>query len=206
MGKLKSKALANGGALHGALADTSSRLITSAVMTCIMLLVATGLSFFLPTALVLLVLFAPGVLTFALGGTLPKMHYAHNLSTNQRLAIERYMEADDETKKSFPKDWMNTVRSASTTGQMDEDYQLAAAAEKLVNVAKKRQQALKIGNDKVEVALLVLTENIESLERDAESRSEVFSEPKTMKKMVGRQVVEVPIPERLRGRGRVQDR
>lgn len=174
MGKLKSKALANGGALHNALADTSSRLITSAVMTCIMLLVATGLSFFLPTALVLMVLFAPGVLTFALGGTLPKMHYAHNLSTNQRLAIERYMNADEDTQKSFPKDWVNTVRSASTTGHMDEDYRLAAAAEKLVETAKKRQKALKVGNDKVEVALQMLTENTESLERDLESRNEVF--------------------------------
>jgi hypothetical protein len=203
MGKLKSNTLAKGGSLYGSLHDASSRAITAAVITCVMLMVATGLSFFLPVGIVLAVLFTPGLLTFAFGGALTRSHYSYNLSTNQKLAIERYMNADVETKKSFPKDWIETVRSASTTGTMDEDYKLALAAEKLVNAAKKRQQSLKLGNDKVEVALQILGEQTESLERDAESLQQIHG-PSTMKQMAGRGTVEVPIPKRLRGR--VQDR
>jgi hypothetical protein len=174
---IKSQKFAKDGSLYNALHDTSNRLITSAVITCIMLLVTTGLSFFLPTALVLTALFAPGVLTFALGGMPSRRHYLYQLSANQRLAIERYENADEDTKKSFPKDWVNTVRSASTTQQMDEDYRLAVAAQNLINASKKRQKALKVGNDKVLVALEVLAQNTESLERDADAHKEINADP-----------------------------
>jgi hypothetical protein len=198
---VKSELFAEGGKLHGALHDTSNRVITSAVITCIMLLVATGLSFFLPMAIVLVALFAPGVLTFALGGIPSRRHYMYQLSTNQRLAIQRYMDADDETKKMFPRDWINTVRSASTTQksnqQMDEDFDLAVAAQKIIDVSKKRQKVLGTGNDKVVVALKMIEENVDMMQRDIKDREEVAEVddmPKTVRRMVGRKIVEEPNP------------
>lgn len=178
MGKLKNEALGKDGVLYNALADTSSRLITSAVMTCIMLLVATGLSFFLPTALVLLVLFAPGVLTFALGGTLPKMHYAYNLTQNQRLAIEAYMESDETSRRDFPAGFIETVRKAKN----DKDQrQLCIAAQSIVKLQRERLDSMDIRDDKVSVALKVMGEKVQELENDIQSRKEVFgSSPKAL--------------------------
>lgn len=184
------------GKLYGALHDPSDRLITSAVMTCVMLLVATGLSFFLPTTMVLMVLFAPGVLTFAFGGALPRRHKMYNLTTNQRLAIERYDNADKETQKLFPKGWVETVRNASGEGWNSDQHQLAAAAEKITTAAQKRNQSMNLRDDKVEVALKVLEENTKTLELDAEARKPVDPLDEIDK-------LELPAPKR---RKRLQDR
>lgn len=181
-----SNSLQEGGGVYNALHDTSNRLITSAVMTCIMLLVATGLSFFLPTALVLGILAAPGLLTFTFGGMLVRSHPMYNLSTNQRLAIERYREADKETQKMFPKGWEETVRKASNSGHKSDAYQLAAAADKIIKVAQERNQSLNLRDDRVEVALTVLKENTESLEREVKSNQEIYAP--TPKRMIGRKV------------------
>jgi hypothetical protein len=156
----------------------SDRLVASIIVTVAMLLVATAVSFVAPLWVVLTVLFGPGILTFALGGTVVKKQWDYQLSTNQRLAIQRYRNADDETKKLFPKDWEKTVRNASeNSGRLkdNDQYKLAAAAERIVSAAEARKKSLRIGDDKVIVALKMLEENSDMLEREVKENKEILS-------------------------------
>lgn len=172
---IKSDSLKEGGSMYGYLHEPSERIIASAMVTCVMMVIGAGLSFVLPLLATLAVIFGPGLLLFALGGTLTRSHYTYGLSTNQRLAIERYLSADTETKKLFPRHFVETVRAASTTERMDEDYQLAKAAEEIVTVAGKRRKALKLGDEKVGAALRIMTENVDMLQREVEARKEISS-------------------------------
>lgn len=158
----------------------ADRLVASIIVTVAMLLVATAVSFVLPLWAVLVVLFGPGVLTFSLGGVVVKRQWDYNLSTNQRLAIERYRDADSDTKKMFPADWEKTVRNArglgpGTDGIGSDRYKLAAAAERIVKAADKRNKSLNVGDDKVIVALKMLEENTDMLEREAKENKEILS-------------------------------
>lgn len=158
----------------------SDRLVSSIIVTVAMLLVATAVSFVAPLWVVLTVLFGPGILTFALGGLVVRKQWDYNLNTSQRLAIERYRNADDETKKLFPKDWEKTVRNAkglgpNTDGRGSDTYRLAVAAGRIVNAARARQKSLNVGDDNVIVALKVLEENADMLEREAQENKEILS-------------------------------
>lgn len=207
---MKNKALAENGFLYKFLAKPADRYMTAFGVTLFMLVVATVLSFFLPAAVYLSIMFAPGVSIALFGGTLPRRHWTYGLNTNQRLAIERYESCDEETKKLFPADFVKTVRNAKGSGPNEDSYGsdthlLAAAAEKIVKAAAARKAALNVRDDNVEVALEMMRQSVESLELDTAVRQEVESTeqmPKTLKKMVGRKVVEIPNPLY----NRVQDR
>lgn len=158
----------------------SDRLIASIIVTVAMLLPATAVSFMAPLWVVLALIFGPGLLTFTLGGVVVRKQWDYNLNTSQRLAIERYRNADDETKKLFPKDWEKTVRNAkglgpNTDGRGSDTYRLAVAAGRIVDAAKARQKSLNVGDDNVIVALKVLEENADMLEREAQENKEILS-------------------------------
>jgi hypothetical protein len=182
--------------------------MASFCLTLVMLVVATALSFFVPTAVYLAVLFGPGVLLFTFGGLPTRKHWSYGLTTNQQLAIERYYSADAETQKLFPANFVETVRNAKAGSggtKNNDQYLLAVAAQDILTAAQKRKETLSIRDDKVEVALEVMRQNVEALELDTTARQEVASvgeTPKTIKKMVGRKVVEIPNPLY----GRMQDR
>jgi hypothetical protein len=205
---MKNSSFAEGGYMYNVLHRPVDRLMASFCLTLVMLVVATVLSFFVPTAVYLAVLFGPGAFLFAFGGLPTRRHWSYGLTTNQKLAIERYYSADDETRKLFPADFVETVRNAKAGSggtKNNDQYLLAAAAEKILTTAQKRKETLNIRDDKVEVALEFIRQNVEALELDTTARQEVASVgemPKTAKKMIGRKVVEVPNPLY----GRVQDR
>ena len=206
---MKNSSLAEGGKMYALLHRPVDRLMVSFSLTLVMLVVATVLSFFVPTAVYLTVLFAPGIFLFAFGGIPTRKHWSYGLNTNQKLAIERYLSCDEETKKLFPADFINTVRNAKGSGPNEDSrgsdtYLLAKAAQDIVTAAQLRKEALNVRDDKVEVALEVMRQNVESLNYDTAVLVEVESagQPKTLKKMVGRKVIEVPNPLY----GKVQDR
>ena len=140
------------------------RWVTALMVAIVMVVVGACLSVVLPVWAVLTVIFAPAVVTGFFGQYLiPKDEFT-GLSTNQRLAIERYRSADEATKKLFPEGFEQTVRNATDTngqkGYGDNDqYKLAVAAQRILDASKARNDALKVGDDAVIVALQMMTEN-----------------------------------------------
>lgn len=204
---MKNKTLAEGGFAYKMLHHHSDRLLTSFGLTLIMLIVATAASFFIPAAFYLPILFGPGAALYLFGGKLTRKHSYYGLSTNQRLAIERYESADEETQKMFPQGFVETVRNAktlgpNTDGRGSDAYRLSVMAQKIIDAQAKRREASGMAvDDDVEVALQFMQQNIEAVESDTKLIKEVYGPP-TIKKMVGRKVVEMPNPLY----GRVQDK
>jgi hypothetical protein len=170
-------------------------------LTLLMLIVATIVSIFVPhaTVLYLAIMFGPGVALLTFGGILPRKHWTYGLSANQRLAIERYRHADEETKRLFPENFEQTVRNAKgldnhgSDGIGSDRYKLAKAADDIITAQRRKREALGVAeDDAVTVALTVMSQNVEALELDANALEPTM--PKTIRKMVGRKIVEVPNP------------
>lgn len=142
----------------------SERFVISFIVTVFMLVMGFGLSFVLPAVIVIPLIFTPGVLVFAFGGMIPRRHWTYGLNTNQRLAIERYRNADEETKKYFPEGWEQTVRNAKGLGIGSDTYKLAKAAEDIISSSRRYQKKMDTGDDAVVVALTVIRQNKELLD------------------------------------------